>query len=121
MLPQTVSLLFFTVFLIGSLEGKGVQMQRDVQCCMQYSQGKIRTKDVLKYEVQTAGPDCSIRAIIVYTKRVVKCADPRDRKVQRLLKKLAKRHSAQKNMWLHPSKNLPAVSEEMYWSHEQIQ
>lgn len=39
-------------------------MQRDVQCCMRYSQGKVRTKDVLRYERQTEGPDCSIRAIM---------------------------------------------------------
>lgn len=44
--------------------GKGVQMQRDVQCCMLYSQGKVRTKDVLRFEVQTEGPDCSIQAIM---------------------------------------------------------
>lgn len=47
-----------------SLAGKGVQMQRDVQCCMQYSQQNVRTKDVLKFEVQTEGPDCSIKAIM---------------------------------------------------------
>uniref|UniRef100_A0AAR2KAI8 Chemokine (C-C motif) ligand 44 n=1 Tax=Pygocentrus nattereri TaxID=42514 RepID=A0AAR2KAI8_PYGNA len=64
MLLQTISVLSVTVVLFGSLEGKGVQMQRDVQCCMQYSQGKVRTKDVLKFEVQTEGPDCSIRAIM---------------------------------------------------------
>lgn len=39
-------------------------MQRDVQCCMLYSQGKVRTKDVLRFEVQTEGPDCSIQAIM---------------------------------------------------------
>ena len=44
--------------------GNGVQMQRDVQCCMLYSQGKVRTKDVLRFEVQTEGPDCSIQAIM---------------------------------------------------------
>ncbi|KAG9266739.1 C-C motif chemokine 20-like [Astyanax mexicanus] len=80
MLLQTISVLSVTVILFGSLEGKGVQMQPDVQCCMRYSQGKVRTKDVLKFEVQTEGPDCSIRAIILYTKKAVKCADPRDRK-----------------------------------------
>uniref|UniRef100_A0A3B1KEB3 Chemokine (C-C motif) ligand 44 n=1 Tax=Astyanax mexicanus TaxID=7994 RepID=A0A3B1KEB3_ASTMX len=64
MLLQTISVLSVTVILFGSLEGKGVQMQPDVQCCMRYSQGKVRTKDVLKFEVQTEGPDCSIRAIM---------------------------------------------------------
>lgn len=44
--------------------GNGVQMQRDVQCCMLYSQGKVRTKDVLRFEVQTEGPYCSINAIM---------------------------------------------------------
>lgn len=39
-------------------------MQRDVQCCMQYSHGKVRTKDVMRFEVQTEGPDCSIKAIM---------------------------------------------------------
>lgn len=47
-----------------SVPGDGVQMQRDVQCCMLYSQGKVRTKDVLRFEVQTEGPDCSIQAIM---------------------------------------------------------
>lgn len=54
------SFLFLPVFS----PGKGVQMQRDVQCCMLYSQGKVRTKDVLRFEVQTEGPDCSIQAIM---------------------------------------------------------
>lgn len=44
--------------------GNGVQMQRDVQCCMLYSRGKVRTKDVLRFEVQTEGPDCRINAIM---------------------------------------------------------
>lgn len=39
-------------------------MQRDVQCCMLYSHGKVRTKDVLRFEVQTEGPDCSIQALM---------------------------------------------------------
>lgn len=63
--------LLTNVFLHFSLclslffpSGKGVQMQRDVQCCMLYSQGKVRTKDVLRFEVQTEGPDCSIQAIM---------------------------------------------------------
>lgn len=42
----------------------GVQMKNDVQCCMLYSHGKVRTKDVLRFEVQTEGPDCSIQAIM---------------------------------------------------------
>lgn len=41
-----------------------MQMQRDVQCCMLYSHGKVRTKDVLRFEVQTEGPYCSINAIM---------------------------------------------------------
>uniref|UniRef100_A0A4W5Q5U6 Chemokine (C-C motif) ligand 44 n=1 Tax=Hucho hucho TaxID=62062 RepID=A0A4W5Q5U6_9TELE len=94
--------------------GNGVQMQRDVQCCMQYSQGKVRTKDVLKFEVQTEGPDCSIKAIILYTKKAVKCADPRDRKVKRLLRKLLQRQrtKAHRIMWLYPHGNLPVMSED---------
>ncbi|XP_036442644.1 chemokine (C-C motif) ligand 44 [Colossoma macropomum] len=113
MLLQTISVLSVTVVLFGSLEGKGVQMQRDVQCCMQYSQGKVRTKDVLKFEVQTEGPDCSIRAIILYTKKAVKCADPRDKKVKRLLRKLVQRQrgKAHRTTWLHPRGNLPVMSE----------
>ncbi|XP_007240284.1 chemokine (C-C motif) ligand 44 [Astyanax mexicanus] len=113
MLLQTISVLSVTVILFGSLEGKGVQMQPDVQCCMRYSQGKVRTKDVLKFEVQTEGPDCSIRAIILYTKKAVKCADPRDRKVKRLLRKLIQRQRAKvhRTMWLHPRGNLPVMSE----------
>lgn len=55
--PSLLSLYLF-------LSGKGVQMQMDVQCCMLYSQGKVRTKDVLRFEVQTEGPDCSIEAIM---------------------------------------------------------
>lgn len=56
--------VFFFLFLPLFFPGKGVQMQRDVQCCMLYSQGKVRTKDVLRFEVQTEGPDCSIQAIM---------------------------------------------------------
>ncbi|XP_048108569.1 chemokine (C-C motif) ligand 44 isoform X2 [Alosa alosa] len=95
------------------IHGKGVQMQRDVQCCMQYSEGKVRTKDVLRFEEQTEGPDCSIQAVILYTKRAVKCADPRDRKVQRLLRKLRQRQAekAHRTMWLHPHINLPVMAE----------
>ncbi|KAJ8408286.1 hypothetical protein AAFF_G00257000 [Aldrovandia affinis] len=75
--------------------GRGVQMQRDVQCCMQYSQGKVRAKDVLR----------------LYTKKAVKCADPRDRKVKRLLRKLIQRQrtKAHSTMWLQG--NLPVMTE----------
>uniref|UniRef100_A0A3Q0R5W5 Chemokine interleukin-8-like domain-containing protein n=1 Tax=Amphilophus citrinellus TaxID=61819 RepID=A0A3Q0R5W5_AMPCI len=88
-------------------------MQKDVQCCMLYSHGKVRTKDVLRFEVQTEGPDCSIQAIILYTKKAVKCADPRDRKVKRLLRKLLQRQrtKARRTMWLLPDDNLPVMSE----------
>ncbi|XP_033933821.1 C-C motif chemokine 20 [Pseudochaenichthys georgianus] len=103
-----------TLILLASVEGKGVQMQRDVQCCMLYSQGKVRTKDVLRFEVQTEGPDCSIQAIIIYTKKAVKCADPRDRKVKRLLRKLLQRQrtKARRTMWLLPHDNLPVMTED---------
>uniref|UniRef100_A0A3B3XF49 Chemokine interleukin-8-like domain-containing protein n=1 Tax=Poecilia mexicana TaxID=48701 RepID=A0A3B3XF49_9TELE len=102
--------------------GKGVQMQRDVQCCMLYSQGKVRTKDVLRFEVQTEGPDCSIQAIILYTKKAVKCADPRDRKVKRLLRKLLQRQRLKnhRTMWL-PRDNLPAMSEVSVVDRQKIQ
>ncbi|XP_053094235.1 chemokine (C-C motif) ligand 44 isoform X1 [Pangasianodon hypophthalmus] len=112
MLLQTIFMLSATVFF-GYLEGKGVQMQRDVQCCMQYSQQNVRTKDVLKFEVQTEGPDCSIKAIILYTKKVVKCADPRDRKVKRLLKKLRQRAKAHKSMQVLPQRHLPVMSKNL--------
>ncbi|XP_029904712.1 chemokine (C-C motif) ligand 44 [Myripristis murdjan] len=111
---QMLTVISLTVILLASVEGKGVQMQRDVQCCMLYSQGKVRTKDVLRFEVQTEGPDCSIQAIILYTKKAVKCADPRDRKVKRLLRKLLQRQrtKAQRTMWLLPHDNLPVMSED---------
>ncbi|XP_031162930.1 chemokine (C-C motif) ligand 44 [Sander lucioperca] len=111
---QMLTVIFLTVILLASVEGKGVQMQRDVQCCMLYSQGKVRTKDVLRFEVQTEGPDCSIQAIILYTKKAVKCADPRDRKVKRLLRKLLQRQrtKAHRTMWLLPHGNLPVMSED---------
>ncbi|XP_008405130.1 chemokine (C-C motif) ligand 44 isoform X2 [Poecilia reticulata] len=111
---QTLTVLSLTVIFLASVEGKGVQMQRDVQCCMLYSQGKVRTKDVLRFEVQTEGPDCSIQAIILYTKKAVKCADPRDRKVKRLLRKLLQRQRLKnhRTMWLLPRDNLPAMSED---------
>ncbi|XP_061096250.1 chemokine (C-C motif) ligand 44 [Conger conger] len=112
MLLRVVVAVSLAVFLTGYLEGKGVQMQRDVQCCMQYSQGKVRAKDVLRFEVQTEGPDCSIQALILYTKRAVKCADPRDRKVKRLLRKLTQRQRTKAHtMWLHANGNLPAMAE----------
>ncbi|KAM9358295.1 chemokine (C-C motif) ligand 44 [Symphorus nematophorus] len=111
---QMLTVISLTVILLASVEGKGVQMQRDVQCCMLYSQGKVRTKDVLRFEVQTEGPDCSIQAIILYTKKAVKCADPRDRKVKRLLRKLLQRQRTKdhRTMWLHPHDNLPVMSED---------
>ncbi|KAJ0065084.1 hypothetical protein NL108_005560, partial [Boleophthalmus pectinirostris] len=92
---------------------KGVQMQRDVQCCMLYSQGKVRTKDVLRFEVQTEGPDCNIQAIMQVFQKAVKCADPRDRKVKRLLRKLMlrQRTKAHRTMWLLPRDNLPVMTE----------
>lgn len=111
---QMLTLISLTVFLLASVEGNGVQMQRDVQCCMLYSQGKVRTKDVLRFEVQTEGPDCRIQAIILYTKKTVKCADPRDKKVKRLLRKLLLRQRPKtgQTMWLLPHDNLPVMSED---------
>lgn len=49
----------------------------------------------------------------LYTKKAVKCADPRDRKVKRLLRKLLQRQrtKAQRTMWLLPHDNLPVMSE----------
>ncbi|XP_038856262.1 chemokine (C-C motif) ligand 44 [Salvelinus namaycush] len=96
-LLQTVTVISLTVVLLDAVEGDGVQMQRDVQCCMQYSQGNVRTKDVLR----------------LYTKKAVKCADPRDRRVKRLLRKLLQRQrtKAHRTMWLHPHGNLPVMSE----------
>ncbi|KAL1023089.1 hypothetical protein UPYG_G00036280 [Umbra pygmaea] len=113
-LLHTVTAVSLAVVLLASVEGKGVQMQRDIQCCMQYSQGKVRTKDVLRFEMQTEGPDCRIPAIILYTKKAVKCADPRDRKVKRLLRKLLQRQriKAHRTMWLNPHGNLPVMSED---------
>ncbi|XP_013869670.1 chemokine (C-C motif) ligand 44 [Austrofundulus limnaeus] len=109
-LLQMLTVLCLTAVFMASVEANGVQMQRDVQCCMLYSQGKVRTKDVLRFEVQTEGPDCNIQAIILYTKKAVKCADPRDRKVKRLLRKLQQRQI--KPMWLLPRENLPVMSED---------
>ncbi|XP_018601371.1 chemokine (C-C motif) ligand 44 isoform X2 [Scleropages formosus] len=113
MFLRTLSAIWLAVIFLGFLEGKGVQMQRDVQCCMQYSQGKVRAKDVLRFEVQTEGPDCSIQAIILYTKRVVKCADPQDKRVKRLLRKLNQRQRSKAHppMWFHPHRNLPVMAE----------
>ncbi|KAG8003663.1 DNA polymerase epsilon subunit 4 [Nibea albiflora] len=108
---QMLTVISLTVILLASVEGKGVQMQRDVQCCMLYSYGKVRTKDVLRFEEQTEGPDCSIR---LYTRRAVKCADPRDQKVKRLLRKLRRRENrkAIRTTWLLPHDNLPVMSED---------
>ncbi|XP_067085653.1 chemokine (C-C motif) ligand 44 [Osmerus mordax] len=119
--PLTIISLF--AVLLSSVEGKGVQMQRDVQCCMQYSQGKVRTKDVLRFEFQSVGPHCSIQAIILYTKKAVKCANPRDRKVKRLLRKLSLRpHTkTRRTMWLHPHDNLPVMSEDKKEGWQTIQ
>ncbi|XP_048833460.1 chemokine (C-C motif) ligand 44 [Brienomyrus brachyistius] len=113
MSSRALSVALLAVTLAGFLQGKGVQMQRDVQCCMRYSQEKIRAKDVLRFEVQTEGPDCSIQAIILYTKKSVKCADPRDKRVKRLMRKLTQRQrsKARTTMWLHPHRNLPAMAE----------
>ncbi|KAM4574840.1 chemokine (C-C motif) ligand 44 [Fundulus heteroclitus] len=111
---QMLTVLSLTVIFLASVEGNGVQMQRDVQCCMLYSQGKVRAKDVLRFEVQTKGPDCSIRAIILYTKKAVKCADPRDRKVRRLLRKLLQRqlYKNHRTIWMLPHDNLPVMSQD---------
>ncbi|XP_017262422.1 chemokine (C-C motif) ligand 44 [Kryptolebias marmoratus] len=106
---QMLTVLCLTAVFLASVEANGVQMQ-SVQCCMLYSQGKVRTKDVLRFEVQTEGPDCSIKAIILYTKKAVKCADPRDRKVKRLLRKLQQRQI--KAMWFLPRDNLPVMTED---------
>ncbi|XP_005734109.1 chemokine (C-C motif) ligand 44 [Pundamilia nyererei] len=109
---QMLTVISLTVILLASVEAIGVQMKNDVQCCMLYSHGKVRTKDVLRFEVQTEGPDCSIQAIILYTKKAVKCADPRDRKVKRLLRKLIQRQrdKARRTKWFL-SDNLPVMSE----------
>ncbi|KAM9385278.1 chemokine (C-C motif) ligand 44 [Pholidichthys leucotaenia] len=111
---QMLTVFSLTVIFLASVEAVGVQMQRDVQCCMLYSQGKVRTKDVLRFEVQTEGPDCSIRAIILYTKKAVKCADPRDRKVKRLLRKLLlrERFKSHRTILFLPQDNLPVMSED---------
>ncbi|XP_047443858.1 chemokine (C-C motif) ligand 44 [Mugil cephalus] len=111
---QMLTVISLTVIFLASVEAKGVQMQRDVQCCMLYSQGKVRTKDVLRFEVQTEGPDCSIQAIIFYTKKAVKCADPRDRKVIRLIRKLLQRQKSKSRQttWLLPHNNLPVMAED---------
>nr|XP_020468690.1 C-C motif chemokine 21-like [Monopterus albus] len=117
---QMLTVIALTLILLASVKGNGVQMQRDVQCCMLYSQGKVRTKDVLRFEVQTEGPDCSIQAIILYTKKAVKCADPRDRKVKRLLRKLIQRqrNKARQTMWILPHDNLPVMSEDEKYNWE---
>ncbi|KAM9761376.1 chemokine (C-C motif) ligand 44 isoform 1-T2 [Menidia menidia] len=109
---QMLTVISLTVVFLASVEANGVQMQRDVQCCMLYSMGKVRPKDVLRFEVQTEGPDCSIQAIILYTKKAVKCADPRDRKVKRLLRKLMRRQRTKAPMWHTSRDNLPVMSED---------
>lgn len=57
---------------------------------------------------------CSFNSL--YTKKAVKCADPRDRKVKRLLRKLLlrQRAKAHRTMWLLPHDNLPVMSEVRY-------
>lgn len=49
----------------------------------------------------------------LYTKKAVKCADPTDRKVKRLLRKLLLRQRTKdhRTMWLLPRDNLPVMSE----------
>ncbi|XP_026160928.1 chemokine (C-C motif) ligand 44 [Mastacembelus armatus] len=116
---QMLTVIALTVILLASVEGNGVQMQMDVQCCMLYSRGKVRTKDVLRFEVQTEGPDCSIQAIILYTKKAVKCGDPKDPRVRRLMRKITQREKAKARqiMWMQHD-NLPAMSEDKkdYWA-----
>lgn len=52
----------------------------------------------------------------LYTRRAVKCADPRDQKVKRLLRKLRRRENrkAIRTTWLLPHDNLPVMSEVRY-------
>ncbi|KAJ7993134.1 hypothetical protein DPEC_G00269260 [Dallia pectoralis] len=77
-LVHSVTVISVTLVILGSVEGNGVQMQRDVQCCMRYSQGKVRTKDVLRFELQTEGPDCGIQAIMqVFQTRKLCASEPR--------------------------------------------
>uniref|UniRef100_A0A8C4SYD7 Chemokine (C-C motif) ligand 44 n=1 Tax=Erpetoichthys calabaricus TaxID=27687 RepID=A0A8C4SYD7_ERPCA len=40
-----------------SFQAKDVQVLQDVQCCMQYSKGSVRLRDVLYFEMQVDGPD----------------------------------------------------------------
>jgi hypothetical protein len=49
----------------------------------------------------------------LYTKKAVKCADPSDRKVKRLLRKLLQRQRSKtrRTMWLIPHDNLPVMAE----------
>ncbi|CDQ65105.1 unnamed protein product [Oncorhynchus mykiss] len=58
--------------------------------------------------------ECSLSVLLLYTKKAVKCADPRDRKVKRLLRKLLQRQrtKAHRIMWLYPHGNLPVMSED---------
>lgn len=53
----------------------------------------------------------------LYTKKLVKCADPRDRKVKRLLKKLRQRAKAHKSMQVLPQRHLPVMSTVSYLHH----
>lgn len=57
--------------------------------------------------------DSALSLSRLYTKKAVKCADPRDRKVKRLLRKLLQRQRLKihRTMWLPPRDNLPAMSE----------
>lgn len=53
-----------------------------------------------------------------YTKKAVKCADPRDRKVKRLLRKLQQRQrtKAHRTPWFFRHDNLPVMSEVRFQS-----
>ncbi|XP_051790997.1 chemokine (C-C motif) ligand 44 [Erpetoichthys calabaricus] len=84
------SLLLLSVLnlLHGQLGAKDVQVLQDVQCCMQYSKGSVRLRDVLYFEMQVDGPDCNIPALILYTKQGVKCANPRQSRTRRLYRRL---------------------------------
>ncbi|XP_039620553.1 chemokine (C-C motif) ligand 44 isoform X2 [Polypterus senegalus] len=66
---ESLVLLSVLNILLGPLGAKDVQVLHDVQCCMQYSKGSVRLKDVLYFEMQVDGPDCSIPALIHKTQR----------------------------------------------------
>lgn len=53
----------------------------------------------------------------LYTKKMVKCADPRDRKVKRLLKKLRQRAKAHKSIKVLPQRHLPVMSKVSVLNH----